>query len=625
MSRHWRRSTLPVELDGGAISAERFGWKAHYLSRLAELGYRTPGGYALAAAEDFNDETFLGLGLNGSLAVRSSGLAEDSAEQSLAGSYASIVGVSGAHQVTEAVKTVRDSGEPDTMGVIVQPLIDAEISGAAFSLDPTSYATDIIAISWVRGQGSALMSGAESGEDLVVDRNDGSIKSGHWDAAASVLQEIRTAIMALAGALQGPVDIEWCLDRGSGNLVFLQVRPIVLPSAVTLDLASISTYAMLPAVVRRHPKLRLRQQALELGVRMTPAVVSVANTRNVPDVPVVDRSSTGSGSSVVLVYPTTVEKKVVREFANVGKFDVHFFADECRRYSIRQYPSDDGLVETQLRILARGLEKSSVSVVIEQEIWDAYATGIVRQMEDGYLIEAGLGHFIPKGYVQTSSYFLDKNLQLTSKHEVDQLIAYQFIDGHVLTDDTPTRGPQLSAAECRSIIVALNPLLNADPSLALEFGLKEHADSAIVYLIDAAESDQQDISISRSAFEKGVISHGTARGSIRDLRGTAGADDLNAHLLQEIEGEAMAEPTIYIAHRATVDLLSVLYACAPGSGFVFEQASLLAHLAVVLRERGVAAVVLPPERMRHLAESSWGSIDTAAADPVRIDSREVSS
>jgi phosphohistidine swiveling domain-containing protein len=48
---------------------------------------------------------------------------------------------------------------------------------------------------------------------------------------------------------------------------------------------------------------------------------------------------------------------------------------------------------------------------------------------------------------------------------------------------------------------------------------------------------------------------------------------------------------IIVADRASTDLLG--HVCAPGvAGFIFRQASMLAHLPVVLREKGIPAIVL---------------------------------
>jgi phosphohistidine swiveling domain-containing protein len=70
--------------------------------------------------------------------------------------------------------------------------------------------------------------------------------------------------------------------------------------------------------------------------------------------------------------------------------------------------------------------------------------------------------------------------------------------------------------------------------------------------------------------------------------------DLDSHLLSRFETETGEEPErlVVLADRASVDLLPIASRLRPGSAFVFKHASLLAHLSVVLRERGIPAVVI---------------------------------
>ena len=65
---------------------------------------------------------------------------------------------------------------------------------------------------------------------------------------------------------------------------------------------------------------------------------------------------------------------------------------------------------------------------------------------------------------------------------------------------------------------------------------------------------------------------------------------------------------IYLAELASVDLLPLVYTAGPGCGFVFAQASVLGHLSVVLRERGIAAVRVGDD-VRRIAERRSLRID----------------
>jgi hypothetical protein len=164
--RFSRKATfLPRELTR-AVNPASFGWKAHYLGLLAELGYKTPKGVAYCANESITPPAILEKA--GSLAVRSSGLSEDSVTSSSAGSFLTELDVKfGSVEATAARVRASASGKP--MGVVVQELVPATISGVAFSVDPTSYSLDSWAVSWVEGSGAKLVSGHSTANDVLVD------------------------------------------------------------------------------------------------------------------------------------------------------------------------------------------------------------------------------------------------------------------------------------------------------------------------------------------------------------------------------------------------------------------------------------------------------------------------
>lgn len=595
------------------LDPQKFGFKAHYLGLLNQAGFAVPPGIVLGEHEQLaTADVVAGV----AYAVRSSGIEEDSFAHSFAGSFVSEIGPVGFDEIGAAVQRVRAAAGARA-GVIVQRLVDAEFAGVAFSVDPTSYGTDTQMISWVPGLGGPLVAGEVTGTSVVYSRTRREILGGKWCVAEERLHELSGGMDELATLLAGPVDIEWCIERGTGRLYFLQVRPIVLPRAGLYDVSRLGNLLALPAVVSGHPKLQLRREALDAGVMMTPAVVLVGTAREIPAPQAVERSAAAAGSSVVLLHPFTVDNQVVREFSNVDDSDISVFTATCRRYSVRQYPSFDGIVTTQRRVLDIGLNQAALSIVLEQEIWNAWTTGIVRRLESGYIIEVALGHFVPKGYVDTSTYFVNDDLNVIDRREVLQKAAYHFVNGHVIREDHPEDLPALDARQVAQVIGALRPLLARHPSLAYEFGITAKGAAGQVYLIDAAESDAANSPLSAAAFRDGVVSHGTAEGIVMDLRHDR-RQDLNAHLYGRTPAAAPEEPTVFIASRASVDLLGLLYACAPGSGFVFEEASLLAHFAVVLRELGVAGIVLPASEVDLLARSGTARINTRSTPMVSM-------
>jgi len=204
----------------------------------------------------------------GTFAVRSSALEEDSARFSFAGQLDSYLFVPLA-QIPDKVVGVwfsafndrlihyrREAGMAALAGfpaVIVQRMIEGDVSGVAFSADPVSGRRGITVVAAVPGQGSALVSGEAAADTWRVDRRgaivDRSIEEKHvmhrLDAsnpegvsavavppdrvrAPSLDEDQVRAVATLARRAEAhfgrPQDIEWTI--AAGRLVLLQSRPI---------------------------------------------------------------------------------------------------------------------------------------------------------------------------------------------------------------------------------------------------------------------------------------------------------------------------------------------------------------------------------------------------------------
>lgn len=578
-----------------------YGWKAHYLSRVAKAGLVVPHAIALSP-DDSIDLPIIDDAKR--YAVRSSGLGEDSADQSYAGHFRTHLEVRSVGKICEAIVDVRASaGGEMPMGVIVQEMVELpRLSGVAFSVNPVTLATAAATIAWVDGLGDDLVAGRVRGNDLQVDLEDGTVRDGDWPHARELLHELVDGLRQLGNLLARPVDIEWAVSE-AGELAILQLRPIVLPSTGIVDLNSGSAIASLPGAVRSHNKLELRAAAAAAGVPMSRARAVLGNAvSGVPEVRPFLASERSAGRSVVLLHPTHLDGKVVREFTTDCGTDVEFFVRGCQRYAIRQYPEQSGAAQAVTETLDRGLEHAAFACVIEQEIFHAYATGIVRSISDGYLIEAALGHFVPKGYVETTTYALSDELDLVSQADAQQTKAYHFINGHVVAETPPYEKLTLTQADLAMVVETFRPMLLDRPGAALEFGLLGHPGALSAYLIDIADSDTDEVAPTADDLSRGVLSSGVAQGPIVDLREASISDNLNAHLYDTVRANEESElsPAIYVATAASIDLLPLVRAAHPASGFIFERTSLLAHLPVVLRERGIAAVALPTEQIEDL-------------------------
>jgi pyruvate, water dikinase len=119
------------------------------------------------------------------VAVRSSATGEDSAEATFAGQQETYLWVRGVDAVCEAIRNcwislysptavtyrarVHDSGEA-AMGVTVQLMVDAEVSGVMFTCNPVSGDPSMVAINASWGLGLAVVGGEVTPDDYLVSK-----------------------------------------------------------------------------------------------------------------------------------------------------------------------------------------------------------------------------------------------------------------------------------------------------------------------------------------------------------------------------------------------------------------------------------------------------------------------
>ena len=208
-----------------------------------------------------------------SFAVRSSGVGEDSAENSFAGQFSSYLNQMDLEQIVKSLKLCWASAFTEraqayrkernistthfSMGVIIQRMIIADVAGVGFSRDPIHpLKREQMIISSVFGVGEGLVSGELDADHFYVNRETMGIephlvKKDHYyaknnsggllklevpadkcESSSLSDEEIKTiskAMITLEGKLGLPQDIEWVFEKGQFYCV--QTRPITsLPS-----------------------------------------------------------------------------------------------------------------------------------------------------------------------------------------------------------------------------------------------------------------------------------------------------------------------------------------------------------------------------------------------------------
>lgn len=240
--------------DARAAETPLTGAKAAALSCAAVCGLPVIGGFvvttgATAASDDgesfsMDDEVeraWMRLSDGGEtpLVVRSSSVAEDLADTSMAGRFESVVGVTGRRAFVDAVTTVLDSrsalreaGEDAghaPIAVLVQREVEAAMGGVLFSADPITGDARTVVVSAVAGGPEGLVSGTANGSTYKL-TPEGKITSADrsGDGAeidAATAQQLAGLASACVERFGGPQDIEWALDQ-DGALWLLQTRPM---------------------------------------------------------------------------------------------------------------------------------------------------------------------------------------------------------------------------------------------------------------------------------------------------------------------------------------------------------------------------------------------------------------
>jgi rifampicin phosphotransferase len=226
------------------------GRKAATLARLAAAGFAVPPGVVLPAAlfESATGEHEVPAEVATALldavrawgevplAVRSSGVEEDSAEASYAGLFTTVLNVRGDAALVEAVSecwgsafnarvTSYAGSEPPRLAVLVQPMVAAEAAGVAFTADPVTGERGCVVIDAVVGIGERLVSGAVTPDRWVI-RGDEAYQYSAEEQAIDVPHARLIADLArrVEAELGGPQDIEWALV--DDEVILLQARPV---------------------------------------------------------------------------------------------------------------------------------------------------------------------------------------------------------------------------------------------------------------------------------------------------------------------------------------------------------------------------------------------------------------
>lgn len=250
------------------------GPKARGCATLRRAGFHVPDGFVVhcdprhVPAEAVTEALGrLGPGL---VAVRSSALDEDGARHSFAGVHSTFLNVAHAEVLDMVKRCLASTGSDEArayrasrglaeptgpQSVLVQRMIDARVSGVAFTVDPIRTVGEemIISASW--GSGETVVEGLVEPDEIRVNRATRAIASQYVGSKACRMEsrgsvrhrvatpaedqtrlsldaarvaELATLLLRVETTQGGPQDVEWCHD-GEAFWV-LQSRPVTVRS-----------------------------------------------------------------------------------------------------------------------------------------------------------------------------------------------------------------------------------------------------------------------------------------------------------------------------------------------------------------------------------------------------------
>ncbi len=232
------------------------GSKAQSLLRLYELGYSIPDSicldgtffYQFSKKQQLPDELFEQISqfnLARKLAIRSSSNIEDSPTESYAGSFQTRLNVP--NQPSEIKKAIYDcydslrmqqkylSGDERNgqnnktfMGILIQPMIDAYISGVIFTSSPISPNQNSYRIEYCTGNGDRLTGGLLTGHAITLDKKNGKIlqQESNMLLSRALIQQLWQFSTHLERRFNFPQDVEFVVSKEDEKIYLLQTRPI---------------------------------------------------------------------------------------------------------------------------------------------------------------------------------------------------------------------------------------------------------------------------------------------------------------------------------------------------------------------------------------------------------------
>jgi hypothetical protein len=450
--------------------------------------------------------------------------------------------------VAARVRANQYSPEPE-MGLIIQEMIAPIYAGVAFT---SAHEAERVVAEFVRGLGDKLVSGVANAQRYVS----GAPLPEQDEALAPMLDEVCRTVESIKAAYGHEVDVEWAWDER--GLHILQVRPVTMALPHDLTLGEIRD-VYITYVTKRAPAYRL---AAECGVATGAAHVVSFNGAGLLQEQAALAEALASPASRAVVDLNTNLRQVIVDKRDLAQYLKNTF---------QLTPTSTARHTAIIRDFIRG-EYGFISRLIGE-----YGL-LIECSEEGLLsINRGIGH----------------SARIVIEDVREPLIA------EAITGDASDEVIAAFLPVIPSILRFTQRLNQAMPRTQLEWVLEQ----GTPYFVDFSREDGTIVHAHQSGTI--VIAPGVARGPIIRLHdddllyrlsvGPAVSVNKNHEVLDHDGLRALVElvaaqperPIIYARHPYAV--LSVLF--EHSAGFIFNQGTILCHLAILLREAGLPAVI----------------------------------
>lgn len=311
-----------------AAHDEVVGGKARGLRLLRDAGVAVPRFAVLVGEELDAIDLDRVLALGGPFAVRSSGVDEDGATASFAGQHHTTIGARSADDVRAAIARCQESFQGKNAqayrrarglhqststasgsiggAVIVQRLIEPDVAGVAFSVDPDDGA-NVVVIAACYGFGEGVVADRVAADTIRVAADDRVTADVEAKTMQLVLRDSDVVEVAVPAALHNvpaldddnarllakhvralalrcghAVDVEWTWRRDSG-FAFVQVRPITTRATATKPAAPIRYLFDTSNIAESYPGVTSPLTFSHIKLAYTTAYEASAKLCGVPD------------------------------------------------------------------------------------------------------------------------------------------------------------------------------------------------------------------------------------------------------------------------------------------------------------------------------------------------------